>query len=303
MKSRTLPTIVIILSILLTLPAAAAEIAAIRSEISESESRLIIELIDGASPCPRFVTDEDCWHIDFLKTQTQVQLPSQVFEQGPLRLVRLSQVCDAPPIQRLICHIQPGTQMKMRYSGSTCTLFFRREDEARPRFPGPPDADSAGLISPEMTRNEILIDVRKTQTAPLFLELANRAGVEIQFRDRPGAAAVKLHGKDPLTLMKDLARQLNMVMTLEDGTWWLSRKSNPLLTIPTTGRISAASLAGLTVSEALNRLVGPDAGRRIVDRLPRRIRERPLTTDAGTAACPRRWVEQILEAHGVETRS
>ncbi|HNV69586.1 MAG TPA: hypothetical protein PKO06_07820 [Candidatus Ozemobacteraceae bacterium] len=286
----------------LNTPACAGLLTAIVPQAGESESKLIITLTDNDIPTPRFIPEEDCWHIDFPKTESRVQLPTQVFDRGPLRLVRLAQVCDVPPIQRLVCHVQTGTRLKVRRVGSECALIFKRGEETRPRLPGPPDENTSGLISPEMTRNEILIQVRKTQTAPLFLELAARAGVELHFRDRPGAAALQLHGTDPLTLMKDLARHLNMSLTLEDGVWWLSRRDNPLLTIPTTGKISASSLAGLTISQALTRLVGDSASRKLLNRLPRKLRDRPLTASTVTDACPRRWVEQLLEAHGVETR-
>lgn len=275
----------------------AAEIRQIQPSMGDTETSLLVQVDSGVVPSPRFISEEDCWHIDFLKTTSCLNPSPQVLSQGPLQLVRLVQVCEDPPIQRLFCHIRPGSTMKLRQAESSWVITFKQGTGIRP-LPAEGDAKVSGLMSPAMTEKEILIRVRKTQTAPLFLELATRAGVSVQFRDPPKPSAVNLHGRDPLVLMQDLARHLGMRLTLEDGVWWLSNRGNPLLNITTAGSISTDSLTGLTVSEAIERVAGKAVSRKLQNRLPRKIRERRLEPQPERKLCPRRWVEQILEAHG-----
>lgn len=269
-----------------------------------AEERLIVKLSKPVAPRLRFVASEECWQVDLPNVAHRGEPVALAGTGGNLRLVRSATVGQDPVVTRLSLFVRPGTGVKVKTQNAGFDLNLTSGEQ--PDSPGHEAAGrhlSAlpnGLLAPVQIKEEVVISLDRSAPLPLLGELARRAGIEPRFRDAPpkniscrGSAA------NPIAALHLLAKSMDMVLVDEGDAWRFSRRSNPLLKVPSEENIDGGELEGETLRAVLIRLAGQDFG----EAWARRLGEcagRPLRGVAGERLSMRSWVERILKAHGID---
>ena len=273
---------------------------------TEEHSKETILLIRGDTllqPTIRFLNGEDCWQLDFPGMEAPFSPEPRSFSRGPLRAFLWETVCFQPPIQRLSCYMKPGAQMKFQAQPQGCRVqFLETSSRDYVLAGGTGKPRPLALLSPQKESEDVVLDLHQAPALPVFLELAERAKLALHFRDPlPTRVSFRVHCSEPRQALEQLVRHCGMRLTSEDGTWWVTHHQNPLLKIPMEGQVDPEFLRNLTLRQAVQRVAGSHVGTMLLKRLPRSLQEKRLPEPFELKACPRRWVEEVLSAHGVST--
>ncbi|MBP7633074.1 hypothetical protein KBA41_02810 [Candidatus Ozemobacteraceae bacterium] len=250
-----------------------ARIEDVAIRTSDTDGSIEIRMDGPAQPVISWVAADSCWRLDLPEVtmnQTTGEPLSSEF-RGPLRQIWHGMVNQDPPVQRFNLYVKPGTGMKVAHSPAGLTIRLKvgmpigsfSSGHGSTPLPAP-------LMLPGHGGGSVEIDLKRAPVMPLLGELSKKAGITLRLRDDPPAlVSFRTKSDSAMTALKRLAGRLSMVLTQEDGEWWLSSKRNPLLKLPAGGIVSTTALHGITVREALNRLGGRELGRKLCDGVPR----------------------------------
>lgn len=234
---------------------------------SENDGRVEISLGDTVQPIITWVAADSCWRLDLpgvLAEDFDGKLLSTEF-RGPLRQVWHGRVNADPPVERLNLYVKPGTGMKVTHTPAGFIVHlkvgmplgaFSRNTGNRP-LPAP-------LLLPGHGGGAVEINVRNAPLMPLLGELSEKAGITLRLRDEPPAyISFRIKSESAMSALQLLAKKAGLVLTSENGEWWLSSRKNPILKLPSSGHVSPATIQGITVRDALKRLGGRELGRKL----------------------------------------
>lgn len=242
---------------------------------SDTDGSVEIRMNGPIQPVISWIAADSCWRLDLpgvTSDRTTGESLASEF-RGPLRQIWHGMVNQDPPVQRFNLYVKPGTGMKVAHSPTGLAISLRvgmpigSFSSGRGNAPLP-----APLMLPGHGGGSVEIDVKRAPAMPLLGELSKKAGITLRLRDDPPAlVSFRTKSDSAMAALNRLAARMSMVLTQEDGEWWLSSKRNPLLKLPASGIVSPAVLEGITIREALNRLGGRELGRKLCDDVPREL--------------------------------
>ena len=197
------------------------------------------------------------------------------FERGPVKMARLTQISENPPVLRATFFLKRSLLPAIKYIKNSMEISFSAAEEPsqaekrdsyslidpaekkKPTAKKP--AENTGTVSPvqhedpadEPTR----IKVTNSDAATLMRELARQTGRSIHFRD-PVQTRIELDiaAADPFAALGQIAARTGYAVTLEDGDIWVSRLENPLLKISEKDQVEGADLSNLALGDVLRAL-------------------------------------------------
>lgn len=278
--------------------------AAMVTQVTQEETaggvELEIELDAPREPVIRYSPQEACWQIDLVGDAGSPMVPSLPGSfRRPLLGMRVDQVHDDPPIQRVSLYTITGARLKVARSGSRLRCFLRPPD----RNHDPPRVLGLGrrslpLMQPAGESGEVVLQVNHADPLPVITQLAQAAGVTLRFRDGlPPQVTAQIRSANALEALRVVADRMGMQVTRESDGWWLTGRNNPLLELP--AQPLARPVRGASVADVLRQLGGPRFLDLLGSRLPAEVASRPLVAPVPVGVNPRTFAQNLLESHGI----
>ncbi len=197
------------------------------------------------------------------------------FERGPVKMARLTQISENPPVLRATFFLKRSLLPTVKYIKNSMEITFSQVEEKKL----PEKRDSYSLIDPAEKKRPAVkqqvdndgtalplpqedpadeptrIKVSNSDAATLMRELARQTGKSIHFRD-PVQTRVELDisAADPFAALNQIAGRTGYAVTVEDGDIWVSRLENPLLKISEKDQVEGADLSNLALGDVLRAL-------------------------------------------------
>lgn len=196
------------------------------------------------------------------------------FERGPVKMARLTQISDEPPVLRATFFLRRPLAPNVKARKNGMEIYFsepgaKQEDDKRTSYSliaptkkankaipvAEKKAASPALVKTTASEEPTLVRVTNSDAASILRELARQAGRTIHFRD-PVQSRVELDitATDPGEAMHQVAEKIGYAVTLEDGDIWVSRVENPLLRISESDQVEGADLSNLALGDVLRAL-------------------------------------------------
>ena len=280
----------------LSISAYAANLTSIDAQTSSTVATVSITLDNPLSPHIRYISQEQCWQIDFMGAAVLEPVEPKAFSIGPVRLVQLSQICQKPLIQRLSLFVQKSVDMKLiKKEGLYQVVLKLVDDRGRRKVVSSDKRQSQPLLVPAT----LVLDLNRTLTLPLISELARQANIDLKFRDLPPAkVSITTHCQDPFSALEEVCNELQMVMTREIDGWWLTKKTNPLLQFPCDEEVDLSALNGLTTRDALKQICSDECYSRLEKQWPQPLLEQKLGP-VNKKASIRSWMDSLIRSQGI----
>jgi len=268
----------------------------------ESTSYLAtISLAANASVKPnvRFLPKENCWKIDLIGERISSDFQPTTFLQGPLKLVKVNEISQEPPISRISVYVRDNVELKTQERDGIVSFIFKCISNPIRRMSSFGERRSLPLQVPNSENDEIVLELKNSPTLLVMGELAQRSGIVLKFRDRPPAKiSLKYRTRNPLKALEKICDISGMVLSKENDGWWLTHKKNPLLKIPSNNEIPSEELFGITNRQAIEIVLGQEFAGKISKKIPREIMDE-RTFPNFEKISSRRWFEQLLHSHGL----
>lgn len=196
------------------------------------------------------------------------------FERGPVKMARLTQISENPPVLRATFFLKRSLLPTVKYIKNSMEITFSQAEEKNQAE----KRDSYSLIDPGEKKKTVAkksdntvaalptskedpadeptrIKVTNSDAATLMRELARQTGKSIHFRD-PVQTRIELDiaAADPFAALNQIAERTGYAITVEDGDIWVSRLENPLLKISEKDQVEGADLSNLALGDVLRAL-------------------------------------------------
>ncbi|PKL41874.1 MAG: hypothetical protein CVV41_17050 [Candidatus Riflebacteria bacterium HGW-Riflebacteria-1] len=214
--------------------------------------------------------------------------------QGPVKLVRLSQLSAEPAVLRATFFMRRSYKPEARQTRDGIEISFSDASPEKPEtrssytLIAPPQDDTSRSASapqskqllPELKQTRLLysdkeassrsesesvllsadsenlqVNVVDAEAAGLLTELARQMKKTIHFRDIfDTRVTVNIAAADPMQVMQQVAALVGGQISVEDGEVWVSRRQNPILRISDTDSVEGADLSTLALGDVLRAL-------------------------------------------------
>lgn len=302
MKKVFILTIPLLLSLPFLMRTARAQAPKIMMSSTADQDVVRISFSQGLRPEVRFAEGESCWEIDFRESPGLSLDEERVTYRGPVKLMWLTQPLRGSSLQTLTIYVQQGAEMRLRRSdGGEVEFVFRKPSSKSPRKSGGRMLMSPQpLLAPEGGPGGFDIEVKGSSPLPVVSELIRGAGIQVRFRDPlPKSAYIRVRGETFLEGLGNVADQMGMVLTEEEGQYWLSDKRNPLLLFPSRAEINAKSPGLKPLRELVIQFLGEKLGSKFCGLLPQEILGR-VPDPRKWSRNPRDFFQSLLQSHGVK---
>jgi type II secretory pathway component GspD/PulD (secretin) len=225
------------------------------------------------------------FYMDVLGAKVDVNPFIINFIQGPVKLVRLNQISEEPPVLRATFFMKRNYLPTAKQTANGVELSFAEDIETKEKrssytliappaetpessvskntklvpaknlyLPGLRSADEAGVLYSEAGEN-LRIKVTDAEACNLMSELARQMNKTIYFRDIfAGRINVDIAASDAMQALQQIAALAGAQVTSEDGEIWVSRIHNPLLRISDKDTVEGADLSSLALGDVLRAL-------------------------------------------------
>lgn len=270
---------------------------------SPGEDRLLVKLSSAIQPRVQKDLQEDCWLVDLIGVQGPDRVVRKREYSGPVRLFWTEKLSDSPPVQRLYLFVHANTSLKLAQRDPTSFELIIRRDSAvkteQTNLPALGGRVAMPLIRPHRVHDEVELNISEDSLSDILQDLGQKLGVVPMVLDAtPEKITIQARAASPLEALQLLAAHVGLICDVQDGYAWLAHPDNPLWQVSALGTIDGESLSGMSLSQVLPAMTGPQIARRWLDALPSEAREAPLPTFS-ESGCPRFWVSRFLDAHGV----